>query len=179
MSKTANRTLASLEHMILFDHYEVVNTTAAVLGGYLDAEDVDCATSKPNAIRSASKKYWTPSVFRSNATALAALNVTEFFDLVSFAAKPLGDSEAWTYIVIDAYELDGKVIKDWHELAIGWGEQTGHLEPIQLEPREYFEGWGEHVNWVEFDARNDDGEPVPFCLDDIVLEFVNDHGDDD
>ena len=170
LTKTVNRTLTSLPYMV-FTGYEVVNTTAAAENGYLDAGDINSATSKPNAIHSIARDFPTVSNFRSNATALAAINVTEFFDLVSFAVKPLGPAEAYSYMLVDAYEIGSKGIENWHSLALGWGEQTGFLQPVQLEPREYFPGWGEKVNWVEIEARSDDNEPMEFCVDDIVLDF--------
>lgn len=163
------------------DRVEVINTTAAASKGMLHSSDLDCAASWPNAIRSTPQEFATNSILRSNATALAAMNVSEYFDFVNIAVKPLRSSIDFAYVTINVWEIDGKTPKNFDSLFIGFPSQNGSFSPIEFQPRDYFEGWGEHVNWVEIYARtiddNNEEEPWEFCVDNLVLEFekVDDH----
>ena len=148
----------------------MINATAANQSGILASGDVDCAQSAPNAIRSIMERYANPSVIRSNATALNAIGMSEYFDLISLTLKPLGPGEDWPYMMISAWELDGKEPVDVQELGIGWAESDkGFFEPWELEPRMYIYKWGEKVNYIELAAYSDEGEPLQFAIDNMLL----------
>ena len=80
--------------------------------------------------------------------------------------------------------MDGKHPKNVHELYLGYflNEDTGAYDPFPIEPREYIEGWGERVNWVEMSGYTIDDDdnlaPWEFCLDDIVFEVREKGGDE-
>lgn len=142
---------------------------------------MDCAASMPNALRSIPQRYAAPALFRSNATALNAVNVSEYFDFISFSIKPLGPAPGGMYAVIQAWEIEGGVAKDVQDIAIGW-VYPGYQERYDIEPRLLFEGWGEKVNWVEVQAFTEEDEPWELCIDNVVLQFHKEGGggeDDD
>ena len=156
-----------------FEHFGIVNSTAANKAGYLADDDMDCAASKPNAIHTELQEFRNPSIFRSNTTALHALNASQYFDFVSFTVKPLGPVTDFIYLDITAWTIDeDKTPTNVQSLGIGWdGEDQDYLEPWEFSPREYFEGWGEKVNWVEIQGGNEYDEPWEFTIDNLVLEF--------
>ena len=80
LSKAPNQTLTKLPYME-FIHFEVLNTTAAFNNGMLHKGDLDCASSWPNALHSIPQTVPAPSIFKTNGTALAATNMSQYFDL--------------------------------------------------------------------------------------------------
>ena len=142
--------------------------------------DVDCGASAPNAIHSIPQEYSTPAVFRSNESSLAAVGFSPYFDFVSLSVKPLWSSKAVAaYIEISAWEIDGKHPQNVYELFVGFGRDPDDVNStfvaFEFSPREYFEGWGEKVNWVEMTAMALDEDyvetPWKFCMDNIVVDF--------
>lgn len=157
----------------------MINTTAAAAKGFIGQGDMNCAQSKPNAIRSIPQQYPAASIIKSNRTALEAAGMSPYFDLVSFTLKPLGPAPTWMLVSITAWEIDGREPKNIQDLFLFWGEDEGYLDPFPMEPRQYFENWGEKVNWVEIEAQTSEGEHWEVCVDDVVLQFheQNDDGE--
>lgn len=178
LSKTANRTLDSHRFLKDFQNFQVMNTTAANHSGILAPEDMNCAASKPNALRNIPGPYSPNSFFGSDAKALNAMNVSEYFDVMSFTAKPIGPVDAYTLITVNAWELDGKDGKNLFSVYIWYGDEEKFAEPLQLDMQEIFPGWGVKVNWLEFAAETEYGDPWDFCLDNVVLRFHKE-GDED
>ena len=171
LSKTPNRTLSVIDFME-FERFSVINTTAMNAKGWLADDDLGVAVTAPNAIVSVPNEFGGPSIFKSNATALHAFNVSEYFDFISFAVTPLGPVTDFIYLDINAWTIEGKTPINFQSLGIGWdGEDMDYMQPWIIEPREYFEGWGEKVNWIEIKGGNEYEEPWQFALDNVVLEF--------
>ena len=155
-----------------------MNVTAANRSGILASEDMNCAASKPNALRSVSGPYSPNSFFTSDAEALHKMNVSEYFDVMSFTAKPTGPVDAYTLISVNAWELDGKEGKNLYSLYIWYGDEEKFANPLRLDIQDIFPGWGVKVNWLEFSVETEYEEPWEFCLDNVVLRFHGE-GDDD
>ena len=135
-------------------------------------QDIDCAASAPNAIRSVVGEYANPGIFRTNATKLNAIGISEYFDLIEFTLKPLGPIKAeYIYTDIAAWTIDqDNRPLNVQELGLGWYvDEDGFTESWELAPGEYFEGWGDKVNWVEIGTYNELGLPVMFSLDNVVV----------
>ena len=174
-----NRTLTGLP-FLEFKQFEVINTTAAVEKGFLAKEDMDCAVSKPNTLHQMMGLHPTPSIIQANATALAEHNLSEYFDIIGFAFKPLGPVPDYSSISVEVWRIEGKVPTLVDSMAAGWFQQKGFLPPITLFPSEYWPGWGQKVNWVQIEAQTETGEPLEFCVDNLVLRFhKNDEDEDD
>ena len=162
-------------------HFEAVNITAAHELGFLHRNDTDCAVSKPNALHSYPNTYTTPSVIRANATALAAQNLSEYFDVVAWSWKPLGPAPEFTTIGMDLWRIEGEASTYVDGLFAGWFD-SGFLPVNTITPNEWWPGWGRGVNWIEMQSQTDEGERWDFCIDNIVLRFYKtgkDDGDDD
>ncbi len=94
-------------------HYGLTDTAAAHEKGLIRSGDMNCAASMPNAIHSYPTNFSTPSVIRSNATALAEAGLSPLFDLIGFTIKPMGAaaSEA-TIVSLDLWRVEDKDDKD-------------------------------------------------------------------
>lgn len=178
MSKGANRTLNSIP-FIDFEKYQIVNSTGAIDSGMLNKTDSDCAESTPNFAMAVTSQYQAPSIFHTNEESLAAAGLSKFMDLISFTLKPRHPgniSAEFAELDIAAWTIDGHDVQNVQELFVGWypEEDTGAFGPFPLEPREFFEGWGEKVNWIEMAAfvidEDDNLIPWEFCLDNLVME---------
>ena len=158
-----------------FDRFVAINTTAAVAQGIMHPNDTDSATSKPNAIRSIPQEHQTPAVFRSDDAVLAAVGLSRYFDLISIALKPLSSSAEFAYVDIYAWEIDENEPKNVYEVGLGWYLEDGAYPVWEISPREFIEGWGDKVNFIEMSAATVDEEnniePWEFSLDDIVVDF--------
>ena len=98
--------------------------------------------------------------------------MTEYYDLISFVVKPLGPvSGDYVVVSVIAWEIDGKIPKDFHTVAVLWSSKSEYCVPVYVEPKLFREGWGEKVNWVEMEAYDNNGEILDFCVDDVVVEF--------
>ena len=161
-----------------------MNSTSASTKGILNETDMDCASSSPNFVMSIPSEYSAPSIWHTNDEGLAAAGLSPYVDLISFVVKPVHSDVDFGGISIAAWQLDGKHPKNVHEIYLGFyrNEDTGAFEPFPIEPREYIEGWGEKVNWVEMSGYTIDDEnnltPWEFCLDDIVFEVREKSGDE-
>ena len=156
-----------------------MNTTAAREHDFIAHGDLDCSVSQPNALRSLPKSYITPAVIRVNNTALAAANLSDFFDVVSFSWKPMGPAPPYTYITMEVWRLEDTKPAFLSSLYNSWGRAKGFLAPTFLEPPEYWPGWGKRANWIEMQAWTGDEEPWEFCLDNLVLRFYAKEADSD
>ena len=167
-------------------NYQVMNSTAAMIKGLLNETDADCAESAPNFILSLPSEYTTPSIFHTSDNALAAAGLSKYVDLISFTVKPLkskGSNVQFGGMDIAAWEVDGKHPNNVHEVYLGfYAEEDGSFGSFPIEPREYFEGWGEKVNWVEMSGytidEDDNIVPSEFCLDNILFEVREKRGDE-
>lgn len=157
-----------------FDRFVVMNTSNAVDQGYLHINDSNCAQSKPNALHSILPVHATPAVFRSNPDALAAHNASQFYSIKSLAIKPVGELESGATVWITPWEIDGDRVRSEDAMMIMWGS-VGHVNSFLLQPEKLFSGlgWGKKVNWVEIEAQSRSGEPLEFCLDDLILQFYD------
>jgi len=164
-----------------FNHLNVVFASEAQEEGFIDSRDMDCAASKPNAVVNYPTNITTPSVIRSNATAMNAAGFSEFFDVVGWSWKPLGPTPVYPVMNIEAYRIDKgdqyEFVSDFGEI---WGSRGDDFyEPDTLIPEDIFYGeWGHGVNWVEFTSKMYDENfetvpgPVPnFCIDNVLLVF--------
>lgn len=183
LSKQANRSLNSVP-FVDFEKFQVVNSTAAMKSGMLNESDWNCAESSPNFILSIPSEYTAPSIFHTNDKKLSAAGLSKYVDLVSFTIKPLRSNAEFGGVDIAAWEVDGKHADNVQELYLGFfkDEDTNAFNPFPIAPRDYFEGWGEKVNWIEMSAYTIDDEdnlnPWEFCLDNIVFE-VREKRDDE
>jgi hypothetical protein len=183
LSKQSNQTLDSMP-FLEFDRFQVMNATSAMESGILNKTDGNCAESSPNFALSTLSEYVNPSVFRTNEDALHAAGLSRYVDLVSFTVKPLRSDVEFGGMSVAAWEI-GEHPHNVYEVYMGWylGE-NGAYGSFPVAPRDYFEGWGEKVNYIEMSAYTIDEDddykevPWPFCLDDIVFE-LRDKGDDE
>ncbi|KAK3687137.1 hypothetical protein LTR37_019130 [Vermiconidia calcicola] len=169
----ASKTLTSFGPIDL-DRFEAVNVTAAINKGLMHPKDTDSAVSKPNALHSIPKKIAAPSVLRSNLGILAWMNLSPNFDLVSFAVKPVTDNSeyAWMSVTVWQIDYDEGVPRNFDDIYIYFPSVNGTYDVFDIEPREYFEGWGKNVNYVEFSVEaGDDFKPLDFTIDNIVIDF--------
>lgn len=174
LGDTANITFPA-EEFISLTHFALVNAQTAHEKGFLHANDTNCAASIPNSLHSYPTNFTTPSVVRSNATALAEAGLSEFFDFIAFTSKPLGPAPQYTAIGLNVWrvEIDG----DERNATLIDSMFSLHLDDLKffpantMIPSEYWPGWGEGVNWLEFESRTEEGEGWNFCLDNLVLLF--------
>jgi len=63
----------------------------------LNKTDVDCAVAGSNALLLMPNEHDAPFIFKANETALAGLNVSNYFDFISVGIKPLSlnGSSSW------------------------------------------------------------------------------------
>ena len=161
LSDSPNRTLTKFPYMD-FDRFQVINTTSSIEKGYMNSSDIDCAPSSPNAIHNIPQEHQTPAIIKSNEVALAAMGLSKYFDLVSIAAKPLTSNMEFAYVEMNAWEIDGKHAKNVHSLLLGFYLEDGAFPVFELSPREFIEGWGEKVNWIELQASVIDDEGIEY-----------------
>ena len=176
-----NRTITSLG-LLEFHHFEAVNMTTAVESGFLALGDLDCAVSRPNILHGVSEPYHTPSVIRTNASALAEAGLASYFDIVSFSWKPLGPAPPFVGIIMAVYRIDDGIPTYVDNMATIWSDDEdtsdGFLPPSTETPAEWWPGWGSKTNWIEIESWADHGESWQFCLDNLVLRFYKEDRED-
>lgn len=151
--------------------------------GFLHDLDLDCGASKPNALKS-SIRYGSsgPSVLHSNATALAAYGLSEFFDVIAFTWKPMGPAPDFPQITMSAWRIEENKSGEKNatlvdSLFVYWFG-GGYLPADTLVPGDIFGSWGEGVNFLEMEAMADQKKGLDFCLDNVVLLFHPKEGEE-
>ncbi|KAK5165083.1 uncharacterized protein LTR77_009180 [Saxophila tyrrhenica] len=155
-----------------FHHYSIFDPKAAAAAGKLNKSDVDCAVTQPNALLIQPGNQTTSAIIQSNATALEGTNLNPFFDFVSLSFKPLAADVDVIFIDLFSWTIkDGKA-ENVEELYVGFlPESDGSFLGWDLEPRAFIDGWGKGSNWVELRGYDEDFNPMPFCVDNIVVEY--------
>ncbi|KAK3053706.1 hypothetical protein LTR09_005450 [Extremus antarcticus] len=163
-----------------FDGYKIFEPKSAAAKGLLNKTDVDCAVAGSNALLLMPNEHDAPFIFKANETALAGLNVSNYFDFISVGIKPLSlnGSSSWVTGTLNAWSLKDGVAENVQEIYLGFYGEDGHFDPWELQPNAYIANWGEKVNLIEFKGEDEDGNSVPFCIDNIVLEYHRSHDDE-
>lgn len=172
------------DDFLAFSHFGIVNVFNAQQKGYIHAKDLDCAATKPHALFTWPNNFTASSVIQANATALAAAGLSEFFDFIAVTWKPFGPAEDFTWIELDAWRIEGAelaaagkrkatLISSLSHSWVGYDDDDGDsfFPAATIQPSEWWEGWGEGVNWLEIKAKAGDGRPWDLCLDNLLLLF--------
>jgi hypothetical protein len=83
----------------------------------------------------------------------------------------------YTTVFINAYGIVDKEVRTHYSLASTYLRE-GHQPSFPLNITQYFPTWGKNVNMVEIYAQTPDGTDWDFCIDNVMVEFVE-RGDDE
>ncbi|KAL2814009.1 hypothetical protein BJX63DRAFT_207231 [Aspergillus granulosus] len=171
---TGTGTISTYSYLNISSFTCVDSLTAASLGS-ISIHDIDCASSQPNALFSASDRDGRKVRPRwvSDPTKLHAAGLSAFFNLNGLSIKPLGKVPRGLTLEVIAWEIRDSRPQNVYNTWIAYTKE-GYQSMEHYDFTMFGTSWGRMVNMVEIYARVADQQGEwAFCLDDLDIEFLD------
>ena len=147
-----------------------MNVPLAYQNRSLEPEDINCASSAPNALMGA---RFNPSIWPriGLSPSLSQTPKVKSFQLLSLFVKPVGAAPLYLSIIFQGWVIEHGRAVDYASASLTY-LTAGHHGPLKLELYKPWVNWRKNFTVVEMWAQTQEGEDWPFCVDDLVVGLV-------
>ncbi|KAI9697807.1 MAG: hypothetical protein M1836_004483 [Candelina mexicana] len=161
----------SYNHLTFSTAFNVFFPKSPSLAHLISPNDLNCATSPPNALLGSRTSKDDIASFTINTTSTSPSHLRPYFTLHKFNIKPLDAPPPGTEMHVRGTSVDEKVF-EWSVTF-----PAGYTLPLEVRVEEFtaekWERLGKVEMWAEFGYDALDWE---FCVDDLEVEFTSEEG---
>ena len=153
-----------------------MNVPLAYKNGSLAPEDINCATSAPNALLGsrADPSVWPrialSSAFHGTIPTSESKSQAKSFKLLGLSIKALGVVPQYLSIILQGWVIESGRVVDSAFLSLTYLRE-GHQSVTKLDLSRWA-SWQKNITVVEMSAESRGGEDWEFCVDDVLVNFV-------
>lgn len=147
-----------------------MNVALAYKNGSLEPEDINCASSAPNALMGsrADRSVW-PRIALSSGFQ-GASSKAKSFRLLGLSMKPLGATPVFLSFIVQGWVIESGRAVDYAAVSVMYLRE-GHQPVFNLDVTRWVT-WQKNVSVIEMWAQTREGEDWEFCVDDVRIELV-------
>ena len=152
--------------------FSLMNVPLAYKNGSLAADDINCATSPPNALKGSrsNPSVWPRIAVSAGFPGTYSTSKAKSFRLLGMSAKALGVVPKYLSVIFQGWVIEnGRAIDSAYLSATYLSEGPKAVMRVNFT---YWASWQKNITVVEVWAETQEKEDWEFCVDDVLIVFT-------